>query len=320
MADEQLTLSIAKSDEPWDMPSLEYSRMELGKGIEVTVTDNDGKPYDLTDKKIQFVDKFTDQSKGIIIDNGNGTDGGKILRSDDVNGKFRYVFQQNIYQGSGKALFEFSDGTKVDSTNPFYIDIQMSLPISINLDNATYISDLNAFEEHFKKILNDANTQTDSVIKDFQTKTQDAITSGQKSIDDEVNASKKQIDDLVSKTTTLLDSLTTALSTNSTKLADLQTSWETVSKQIQQKADDEIAKVQASFDNQMQDFQTKQDKAISDWETKQDPVLSTKANQSDVDTLNETLKSKADQSAVDSLTETVNKKVDQSDLDKKADK
>lgn len=320
LADEQIALTIAKSDEPFDMPSIKFNQMELGKKIDVTITDIDGKSYDLTDKQLQFVDKFTDSAKGIIIDDGSAGKGGIFDRTDEKNGKFTYTLQSNAYQGAGKACFEItSNGSVIDTTNPFYIDIQLSLSSDLRLDNATYISDLQALEDHFQLIFDNANAKTDSIIKDLQAKAQDAIARGQKNIDDELNSSKAQIYDLTKKTNELLMSFTTALSTDSKQLADLQTAWETVSKQLKEKADQEITNTQAAFNKQLQDFQTKADKAVSDWNSEQSEELAKKADQSEVDTLNQALNLKADQSALDKLSDSI-KNLDQSALDKKADK
>ena len=320
MADEQIALTLAKSDEPFDMPSIKFNQMELGKKIDVTITDIDGKPYDLTDKQLQFVDKFTDSAKGIIIDDGSAGKGGVFDRTDDKNGKFTYTLQSNAYQGTGKACFEIaSNGSVVDTTNPFYIDIQFSLSSDFRLENATYISDLQALEGHFQSILDNANAKTGTIVKDLQAKAQEAIANGQKSIDDELKSSKAQIDDLTKKTNELLTSFTTALSTDSKQLADLQTAWETVSKQLKEKADQEITNTQVAFNKQLQDFQTKADKAVSDWNAGQSEELAKKADQSEVDTLNHAINTKEYQCVLDKLSDSI-KNLDQSALDKKADK
>ena len=300
MADDQLTLTIAKSDEPFDIPSVKYNRVELGKAIDVTVTDTDGNPYDLTDKSIVFVDKFNDESKGVIIDNGTTNNSGEFIRSNDSEGKFKYVFQKNVFQGSGKAQFEFTkDSNQVDATNPFYIDIQFRIAGGLNLDNATYVSDLESLEAHFNSIIKEADQKTADAIKDFQAKTQIAIDSGQTDISNEVKDAKTKIDDLTSKTQTLVDSLTTSLNDNAKKLSDLQTAWETISKQIQDKAKEEIDKVQSDFASQMADIKAQAEQKVADWKNTNQEVLDKKADKSDVDALSATVKTKANKSDVD---------------------
>ena len=316
MADEQLTLTIAKSDEPFDIPSIEYNRLELGKAIDVTVTDTDGNPYDLTGKSIVFVDKFNDESKGVIIDNGTTDDSGKFIRSNDFEGKFKYVFQKNVFQGSGKAQFEFTkDSNQVDATNLFYIDIQFRIAGSFNLDNATYVSDLASLEAHFNSIIKKADQKTADAIKDFQTKTQAAIDSGQTDITNEVKDAKTKIDDLTNKTQTLIDSLTTSLNDNAKKLSDLQTAWKTVSKQIQDKAKEEIDKVQSDFATQMADIKAQAEQKVADWKNTNQEVLDKKADKSDVDALSATVKTKADQSSVDTINTVLATKANKSDVD-----
>lgn len=316
MADDQLTLTIAKSDEPFDIPSVKYNRVELGKAIDVTVTDTDGNPYDLTGKSIVFVDKFNDESKGVIIDNGTTDNSGKFIRSNDSEGKFKYVFQKNVFQGSGKAQFEFTkDSNQVDATNPFYIDIQFRIADGLNLDNATYVSDLESLEAHFNSIIKKTDQKTADAIKDFQTKTQAAIDSGQTDISNEVKDAKTKIDDLTNKTQTLVDSLTASLNDNAKKLSDLQTAWETISKQIQDKAKKEIDKVQSDFASQMANIKAQAEQKVADWKNTNQEVLDKKADKSDVDALSATVKTKADQSSVDTINTALATKANKSDVD-----
>lgn len=316
MADDQLTLTIAKSDEPFDIPSVKYNRVELGKAIDVTVTDTDGNPYDLTNKSIVFVDKFNDESKGVIIDNGTTDNSGEFIRSNDSEGKFKYVFQKNVFQGSGKAQFEFTkDSNQVDATNSFYIDIQFRIAGGLNLDNATYVSDLESLEAHFNSIIKEADQKTADAIKDFQNKTQAAIDSGQTDISNEVKDAKTKIEDLTNKTQTLVDSLTTSLNDNAKKLSDLQTAWETISKQIQDKAKEEIDKVQSDFASQMANIKAQAEQKVADWKNTNQEVLDKKADKSDVDALSATVKTKADQSSVDTINTVLATKANKSDVD-----
>lgn len=313
MADDQLTLTIAKSDEPFDIPSVKYNRVELGKAIDVTVTDTDGNPYDLTDKSIVFVDKFNDESKGVIIDNGTTDNSGKFIRSNDSEGKFKYVFQKNVFQGSGKAQFEFTkDSNQVDATNPFYIDIQFRIADGLNLDNATYVSDLESLEAHFNSIIKKTDQKTADAIKDFQTKTQAAIDSGQADISNEVKDAKTKIEDLTNKTQALVDSLTTSLNDNAKKLSDLQTAWKTISKQIQDKAEEEIDKVQSDFASQMADIKAQAEQKVADWKNTNQEVLDKKADKFDVDTK---LATKADKTTVDNINTSLADKANKADVD-----
>lgn len=317
MADDQITLTIAKSDEPFDMPSLKYNHIELGKTVDVAVTDIDGKPYDLTNKSIVFIDRFTDSGKGVIIDNGSSDKSGSFVRTDDSSGKFKYVFQRNIYQGCGKAQFEFlSDGQIVDATNPFYIDIQIDLASGVSLDNATYISDLTSLEATFRATIDNASKASQSAIDDFRTKSDKALAEGQTNIDNQVKDTETKVNNLVDKTTTILNGLTTAMNTSSKELADMQNAWKTISKQIQDKATSEIEDVKSKFASQMDEIKANADKKLETWKNTNQEVLDQKANQTDLDSLADTVKTKASQSDLDNLTKTVNSKASQADLDK----
>ena len=298
MANDLLTLSIAKSDEPFDIPTLNYGRLELGKTVEITVTESDGTPYDLTDKDITFIEKFSNTGKGMIIDNGTASESGKFIRDadSDTQGKFKYIFQKNAFQGSGTAQFEFiTNNETVDTTNPFNIDVHFMLPIQMNLDNATYVSYLAALQAHFNGVVRNASQQTDKIIADLQKQVQDAVQKGNTNIEQQIADAKAKLQNLVDDTQKQITDLTTQIQNDSKQINALQESWSSAQEQIRKVTQDQIDKLQSKIDA---------------FETQYTQTLATKANKADLDVTNQNVAKKADQTSLTELEAKVNNKAD----------
>lgn len=298
MANDLLTLSIAKSDEPFDIPTLNYGRLELGKTVEITVTESDGTPYDLTDKDITFIEKFSNTGKGMIIDNGTASESGKFIRDadSDTQGKFKYIFQKNAFQGSGTAQFEFiTNNETVDTTNPFNIDVHFMLPIQMNLDNATYVSDLASLQAHFNGVVRNASQQTDKIIADLQEQVQDAVQKGNTNIEQQIADAKTKLQNLVDDTQKQITDLTTQIQNDSKQINALQESWSSAQEQIRKVTQDQIDKLQSKIDA---------------FETQYTQTLATKANKVDLDATNQNVAKKADQTSLTELEAKVNNKAD----------
>lgn len=298
MANDLLTLSIAKSDEPFDIPTLNYGRLELGKTVEITVTESDGTPYDLTDKDITFIEKFSNTGKGMIIDNGTASESGKFIRDadSDTQGKFKYIFQKNAFQGSGTAQFEFiTNNETVDTTNPFNIDVHFMLPIQMNLDNATYVSDLASLQAHFNGVVRNASQQTDKIIADLQEQVQDAVQKGNTNIEQQIADAKAKLQNLVDDTQKQITDLTTQIQNDSKQINALQESWSSAQEQIRKVTQDQIDKLQSKIDA---------------FETQYTQTLATKANKVDLDATNQNVAKKADQTSLTELEVKVNNKAD----------
>lgn len=298
MANDLLTLSIAKSDEPFDIPTLNYGRLELGKTVEITVTESDGTPYDLTDKDITFIEKFSNTGKGMIIDNGTASESGKFIRDadSDTQGKFKYIFQKNAFQGSGTAQFEFiTNNETVDTTNPFNIDVHFMLPIQMNLDNATYVSDLASLQAHFNGVVRNASQQTDKIIADLQEQVQDAVQKGNTNIEQQIADAKTKLQNLVDDTQKQITDLTTQIQNDSKQINALQESWSSAQEQIRKVTQDQIDKLQSKIDA---------------FETQYTQTLATKANKVDLDATNKNVAKKADQTSLTELEAKVNNKAD----------
>ena len=181
---DKLKLSIAKADRTTDFPVLKYSSTERGKTVDVTVTDSDGLPYNLSGLDLYFVEELYNGQ--IIVDDGKQENAGRfVTNADDLKqGKFGYQFQEDVYQYDGWAHFKFmKDDTVIDTTAGFAIKIIDD--IDSDLDEKSYV----AYFERIKK-----------EHQDWLDKAKELLTSAQ-----DLNADNHQI---VSNCKKALDELT----------------------------------------------------------------------------------------------------------------
>ena len=143
---DKLKLSIAKADRSTDFPVLKYSSTERGKTVDVTVTDSDGLPYNLSGLNLYFVEELYNGQ--MIVDDGKEENAGRfVTNADDLKqGKFSYQFQDGVYQYDGWAHFKFmQNDTVIDTTAGFAIKIIDD--VDSDLDEKSYI----AYFERIKK-------------------------------------------------------------------------------------------------------------------------------------------------------------------------
>lgn len=214
---DKLTLPIAKADRTTDFPILKYSSTERGKTVDVTVTDSDGLPYNLSGLKLYFVEELYNGQ--IIVDDGKQENAGKFVDVDLENGKFSYQFQEGIYQYDGWAHFKFMKGSNlIDTTAGFAIKIIDD--IDDELDEKSYVvyfenikkehqTALNSLRELISSAqsLNDANHSEISVIKgnitDLGNRLNNQVDSLGRRITDINNALSGRIDTLNNEKNTL---------------------------------------------------------------------------------------------------------------------
>lgn len=143
---DKLKLSIAKADRSTDFSVLKYSSTERGKTVDVTVTDSDGLPYNLSGLNLYFVEELYNGQ--MIVDDGREENAGHfVTNADDLKqGKFSYQFQEGVYQYDGWAHFKFmQNDTVIDTTAGFAVKIIDD--IDSDLDEKSYI----AYFERIKK-------------------------------------------------------------------------------------------------------------------------------------------------------------------------
>lgn len=231
---DKLTLNIAKAVRASDYYVLKYSSTERGKVVDVAVKDTDNNPYDLTGLKISFVEELYNGNMVVDEDNFN-------TNADDLkNGKFSYLFRDEVYQYDGWAHFKFTKNENlIDTTSGFAIKINFD--IDDELDEKSYVvyfenikkehqTALNSLRELISSAqsLNDSNHSEISVIKgnitDLGNRLNDQVGSLGQRITDVNNALSGRIDTLNNEKNTLsgrVDTLNNEKDQLNTKVAQL---------------------------------------------------------------------------------------------------
>lgn len=266
VANDQLTLQINKINLTSDNDRLRYNQRERGKSVDVTVIDANGaSPYDLTGKKLQFVDEK--EGHKIILDDGSAPDsGGKFVVTDTKNGKFTYTFVDQTYQRTGIAHFEFiTDSEHIDASSNFEIEIDNG--VNLTAANESYLSSMAAMEDHLNSAIKNATNsinQINASTEDAKKYANDTLSSLQSTYNSTIGGFKKQLD--------------TFTSTASQKVSDLAkqadsalSDWNTQKAAIQKTADDQIAAIKdtdkQAIDAAVKSITDKRDQALSEANT-----------------------------------------------------
>ena len=238
---------------------------EKGLTLEVIVTDANSNGYDLTDKNINFSEN---KVGGKIVSDGAIE---HFERLDDKAGRFRYKLADAVYAASGSAWFDISskDGSVIDTTKSFDIDVIEDATIHINNDN--YVSTLTALETHYKAVIQRAEDDNAALLAKFNQQFKDAVDSGNRNIRQVINSANKLIADWQ-----------TELGNEQQALINLQADWKKQTEQInadyqaqkatiQSDANETINKIdtdkQAAIAKANEDFQRKLDSIQSDYNT-----------------------------------------------------
>ena len=289
-----ITLTTDKSTAVIDNAHRRLRQDESGLSITVTVLNEDNVAYDLTGKSLVFCENK--QNNKIIVDNGKGDNAGKFNRNsdNDTKGVFTYVLQEDVYTAPGKAWFEITDGTTVDSTKNFYFDVEKDADISFS--NNDYIGSLKALEtamagaegkitsdladmeaQIIKKIadgqslIKNAESSTQSSIDSLNGKINQAISNGQQDIANSLAETKAANDGKIIQALKDLTNQTTAALSNvdeyTKKLATLQSQWDSELQNIKNKANtDTDSAVKAINDKYTNDF-NKIKSDFANWQT-----------------------------------------------------
>lgn len=244
LANDQLVLQINKINISPDKSYVKYNQNERGKVIDINVIDNDGiNAYDLTNKKIRFVDDKED-NKLVLDDEADNP--GHFTRTADAQGKFSYTFHDLVYQRSGIARFEiYTDSEHIDATANF--EIQIETTSSPSVANESYISSLESLVAHYRSAINTTETETNQLIDSLNKQIAQAISDGNKSVADEVSSIKE-----------IIQQMQTEYKSKSDALAKLTSDWQTQTQTIQNSADDQLKKINenanSEIDKLKQDF------------------------------------------------------------------
>ena len=274
MTNDQLVLQVNKINISPDKTYVKYNQNERGKVLDVTVIDNDGiNAYDLTNKKIRFVDEKED-NKLIIDDEPDNPS--HFTRANDTQGKFSYTFHDLVYQRSGIARFEiYTDSEHIDATANF--EIQIENMTSTVVANESYISSLEGLVAHYRSAIDTTETETNQLIDSLNKQIAQAISDGNKSVADEVSSIKEIIQQMQTEYKSKSDALAKLTSDWQTQTQTIQNSADDQLKQINENANSEIDKLKQDADDQLKTNQENATAALT--KINQDAADQLKSNQ-----------------------------------------
>ena len=263
MANDQLVLQINKINISPDKSYVKYNQNERGKVIDINVIDNDGiNAYDLTNKKIRFVDNKED-NKLVLDDEADNP--GHFTRTADAQGKFSYTFHDLVYQRSGIARFEiYTDADHIDATANF--EIQIENTTSLVAANESYISSLEGLVAHYHNTINTTVSETQQLINSLADKINQAISKGQTDVANEVTNIRNIIQQIQAEYSSKRDTLN-----------NLIAEWQNQSKSIKSAADQQRQSIQNSYNNQSSQNQTQFNSKMTEIESEKNAAIA-KAN------------------------------------------
>ena len=317
MTNDQLVLQVNKINISPDKTYVKYNQNERGKVIDINVIDNDGiNAYDLTNKKIRFVDEKED-NKLIIDDEADNPS--HFTRANDTQGKFSYTFHDLVYQRSGIARFEiYTDSEHIDATANF--EIQIENMTSTVVANESYISSFEGLVAHYHNTVNTTVSETQQLINSLTDKINRAISNGQNDVANELSDARAKLQQITTDANNLKNSWNAEFETEKQNFTDLQNQWKAQTAKINQDANSQIKAINDNAAQQLKNNQSANDAAIKEVNGQRDAAI----NQANTNFQNEINKLQQDYNAwkaekladfnksLQSLTDQIN--TDQADL------
>lgn len=136
---------------------MEVRNSDKGEILESFILNPDGTPYDLTNKSLVF---------------NENKDGNKFVSDDNVKivderiGHITYQLHDQVHSARGTAWFDIidkSNGSKIDSTTDFYIEVRDSLKCTVY--NTTYIADLEKLKQQMETLLKQADGELQAELQ-----------------------------------------------------------------------------------------------------------------------------------------------------------
>lgn len=240
MTNDQLVLQVNKINISPDKTYVKYNQNERGKVIDINVIDNDGiNAYDLTNKKIRFVDEKED-NKLIIDDEADNPS--HFTRANDTQGKFSYTFHDLVYQRSGIARFEiYTDSEHIDATANF--EIQIENMTSTVVANESYISSLEGLVAHYRSTVDTTVSENKQLINELTNRINQSISKSQNDFSSKLSDWQKDYNawkaeketDLTAQLKSITDQIDSDNSTTNqihNELVDIQGQIEAVKKNL----------------------------------------------------------------------------------------
>ena len=259
MANDQLVLQINKINVSPDKSYVKYNQNERGKVIDINVIDNDGiNAYDLTNKKIRFVDDKED-NKLVLDDEADNP--GHFTRIADAQGKFSYTFYDLVYQRSGIARFEiYTDSEHIDATANF--EIQIENTGSLVIANESYISSLEGLVAHYHNTVDTTVSETQQLINSLTDKIDQAISNGQRDVANELTDMRNQLQALHNQENGLIQSWTNDFNARKADFDKLKADWQSQSKSISDSYQAKINEINTQAQSQHEDIQAAADQQL----------------------------------------------------------
>ena len=259
LANDQLVLQINKINISPDKSYVKYNQNERGKVIDINVIDNDGiNAYDLTNKKIRFVDDKED-NKLVLDDEADNP--GHFTRTADAQGKFSYIFHDLVYQRSGIARFEiYTDSEHIDATANF--EIQIENTGSLVAANESYISSLEGLVAHYHSTVDTTVSETQQLINSLTGKINQAISNGQRDVANELTDMRNQLQALHNQENGLIQSWTNDFNARKADFDKLKADLQAQSKTISDSYASKIAEINSQAQSQHDQIQTAADQQL----------------------------------------------------------
>lgn len=142
-------VTLGTNKQTTNLSRVEVRDSDKGEILESFILNPDGTPYDLTNKSLVF---------------NENKDGNKFVSDDNVEivderiGHITYQLHDQVHSARGTAWFDIidkSNGSKIDSTTDFYIEVRDSLKCTVY--NTTYIADLEKLKQQMEALLKQAD-------------------------------------------------------------------------------------------------------------------------------------------------------------------
>lgn len=150
-------VTLSTNKQTTNLSRVEVRDSDKGEILETFILNPDGTPYDLTNKSLVF---------------NENKDGNKFVSDDNVEivderiGHITYQLHDQVHSARGTAWFDIidkSNGSKIDSTTDFYIEVRDSLKCTVY--NTTYISDLEKLKQQMETLLKQADGELQAELQ-----------------------------------------------------------------------------------------------------------------------------------------------------------
>ena len=150
-------VTLSTNKQTTNLSRVEVRDSDKGEILESFILNPDGTPYDLTNKSLVF---------------NENKDGNKFVSDDNVEivderiGHITYKLHDQVHSARGTAWFDIidkSNGSKIDSTTDFYIEVRDSLKCTVY--NTTYISDLEKLKQQMETLLKQADGELQAELQ-----------------------------------------------------------------------------------------------------------------------------------------------------------